>query len=307
MSGKLAVVGLYGMSAILRVKRIPDIGETVSSKELCFEQGGKGYNQALGALKMGADVYFATAVGEDFYGKEAPRIIAGDGFENFECLTVHGASTAYAAVVSNDEGDNIVIVEHGALGCFTEQMADSLENRIAKCDMLLLQCEMPGESVRRLLEIGRKHGLVNVLNPAPVREYTRDLVSLCDIITPNYKEALQIIGMKDVSIEEAADELLKLGCGAVVITAGDKGAYIKEKDKEGHLQSAQRVKCVDSTGAGDNFNGAMCQQLLEKADLNQAVYVASVSSGLSVTKKGVINAIPTIFEVADYLDSLQRR
>lgn len=304
MRKKLAVVGLYGMSALFRLDRLPVPGETVGSRALKFEQGGKGYNQALGASKMGADVFFAAAVGDDLYGKQAPGIFEQDGLQDYCCITVPNTPTAFASVLSDASGANMVIVEQGANAKMTPEMAESLEDRIKDCDMLLLQCEMPDAVVRRLLETGKKHGLFTVLNPAPAGRSLMELLPLCDLITPNQGEARQMTGMYNASVPEMAGALLQKGCGTVVVTLGKDGSYVQKRGCSGFYQKAVSVDSVDTTGAGDNFNGVLCAGLLAGDSLKEAVRRANVSSGLSVTKYGVIDAIPTFQELEIFMERM---
>lgn len=307
MGKKLAVVGLYGMSALFRLDRLPMPGETAGSRALKFEQGGKGYNQALGALRMGTEVFFATAVGDDLYGKQAPAVFEQDGLKDYRCMVISDTPTAFASVLSDRTGANMVIVEQGASAKLTLDMADRLEDRIKDCDMLLLQCEMPDAIIKRLLETGKKHGLLTVLNPAPARCSVRELMPLCDLVTPNWGEAQTITGMYHASVPAVAEELVSYSHGAVVITLGKDGSYVQEPGHAGYFQKAVQVDSVDTTGAGDNFNGVLCARLLAGDSLHHAVSFANVSSGLSVTKYGVIEAIPTLKEVEEFMIQIKER
>lgn len=301
MEQRLAVVGLYGMSALFRLDSLPQPGQTVRSRGLIFEQGGKGYNQAIGALRAGARVFYAAAVGDDAYGKDAPDVFRQDGLTDFACLTVAGQPTAFAAVVSDAQGENEVIVEQGANACWTSEMADSLEEEIAKCSAILLQCEMPDEPLLRFLTIARRHGLYTVLNPAPARLLPDALLSLCDLVTPNWGEAQTITGLPGAPVEDVAQALLRSGCGAGVITLGSRGVYAQKAGQPGFYRPAFSVSAVDTTGAGDNFNGALCARLLAGDEFMVAVRYACASSALSVTRRGVIAAIPTREEVKEFL------
>ena len=301
MKKRLAVIGLYGMSALFRLDKFPQPGETVQSHGLVFEPGGKGYNQALSARKMGASVFYATALGDDVYGKQAPEVFRRDGLTDFSCLHVAGQPTAFAAVVSDASGENQVIVEQGASACWNAAMADSLEKEIAACSVILLQCEMPNEPLFRLLTIARENGLYTVLNPAPARQLSAELLSMCDLVTPNWGEAQMITGLSGASVEDVAQALLALGCGGCVITRGKDGAYAQRHGETGFYQPAFRVEAVDTTGAGDNFNGALCARLLAGDNFETAVRYACASSALRVTKHGVIGAIPALEDVKEFL------
>lgn len=297
----LAVVGLYGMSALFRLERFPAPGETVRSCGLVFEPGGKGYNQAVGAQRMGVRVFYAAALGDDTYGRQAPETFRENGLTEFSCLWVPERSTAFAAVISDASGENQVIVEQGASACWNMEMIDSLESRIAVCSGLLLQCEMPDEALLRLLTIARENGLFTVLNPAPARQLDKKLLAMCDLITPNWGEAQTLTGLSAAPVEKVAQALLTLGCGGCVITLGKDGAYAQKRGEIGFYQPAFRVEAVDTTGAGDNFNGALCARLLAGDDFKQAVRCACASSALSVTKHGVIDAIPSLEDVKGFL------
>ena len=301
MKQRLAVVGLYGMSALFCLTELPRPGQTVRSCGLVFEQGGKGYNQAIAALHAGAQVFYAAAVGDDAYGKQAPDVFRQDGLTDFSCMTVADRPTAFAAVVSDERGENEVIVEQGASACWTPEMVDALEEKLASCGALLLQCEMPDEPLLRLLTIARRHGLYTVLNPAPARSLPGELLSLCDLVTPNWGEAQTITGLHDAPVEDVARSLLAQGCGGCAITLGSRGAYALRAGEQGFYQPAFRVDAVDTTGAGDNFNGALCARLLAGEELAPAVRYACASSALSVTRRGVIAAIPLREDVKEFL------
>lgn len=300
-SKQIAVIGLYGMSALFRLERLPAEGETVGSVGLCFEGGGKGYNQALGALRAGGEVFFATAVGEDAYGRQAEEVFRADGLRRFTCLRNAQAATAFAAVASDAAGRNIVIVEQGACAQVTPAQIDSLEAELAQCAVLLVQCEMPGNAVRRALELGRRHGLRTICNPAPAVSLPEGTLALADVVTPNLGEARALAGLPQGEPEALCRRLRELGCRDIIITLGGKGAYVSPAGAAGYLQPPFPVHCVDSTGAGDNFNGALAARLAEGASLGEAVRYAAASSALSVTRRGVLQAIPTHSQVEAFL------
>jgi ribokinase len=301
MARRIAVVGLYGMSALFRLDHLPAVGETVDSRGLHFEGGGKGYNQALGALRQGADVFFATAVGEDAYGRQAPQVFQDDGLRRFACLGCAGTATAFAAVASDREGNNIVLVEQGACGQVKPDQIDQLEPELQACGILLVQNEMPVPAVRRCLELGKKHGLYTILNPAPAGGLDGEVLALADVVTPNLGEARALTGMPDAQAGQLCQALRDMGCTNVIITLGEVGAYVAPWGKAGYVQPAFPVECVDSTGAGDNFNGALAACLARDMSLAEAVRFAAASSALSVTRRGVLQAIPTRTQVEEFL------
>jgi len=300
MSKRIAVIGLYGMSALFHLKKLPDIGETARSEGLIFEPGGKGYNQALAALRAGADIFFATAVGTDPYGRGADGVFQRDGILRYKCLVMQDAATAFAAVAGDAAGNNIVIVEQGACARVTPDMIQSLEGELADCEILLLQCEMPDAALLRALELGKRHGLYTILNPAPARLLPAGLLAMVDLLTPNWSEAVSIAGLSG-SPEEVGRRLADMGCANVIITMGGNGAFVRPKGQRGYIQPAFQVPCVDSTGAGDNFNGALAARLLIGDCLQDGARYAAASSALSVTRRGVMDAIPTIEMVEAFL------
>ena len=299
---RIAVVGLYGMSALYRVGELPEPGETVTSRELIFEPGGKGYNQAVAALKMGGDVFFCTAVGEDVYGAAAETELQKVFGDRCKCIRVRNQVTAHAAVLCDRNGENEVIVHPGALAEMDGQIVEELKQDLKECSMLLLQCEMPLRAVESLLAYGKSQGLYTVLNPAPAAELPDRVLKNCDLLTPNWGEAQAIAGIRGGTVETTAERLLDRGCGAVILTLGSRGAYVRERGVPGYYQQAFRVAAADTTGAGDIFNGALCAGLMNGRDLRSAVTMAAAASAVSVTRRGVLQAVPTLEETAVFLE-----
>lgn len=299
---KIAVIGLYGVSALYKVRQLPVPGETARSQELIFEPGGKGYNQAFAALRMNGDVFFCTAVGDDLYGEKAESELKNVFGDQFKCIKIQNEVTAHAAVLCDSSGENEVIVHAGALEKLDERTAEILEKELKQCGLLLLQCEMPLRAVESLLDWSKKHGLYTVFNPAPAAALTDAVLQNCDLLTPNWGEARKISGISSESPEEAAQRLLSRGCRAVIITLGNRGAYVREQGKPGYYQEAFRVFAEDTTGAGDVFNGALCAGLAAGNTLRAAVETAAAASALSVTRRGVVRAVPTLAETEEFLE-----
>ncbi len=250
-------------------------GETVVADSLFFEIGGKGINQAIAARRMGAEVYFLAAVGDDENGK-ACRRSAEENSLKATLKVKKGHPTASAFILTDKNGENRVTVFRGAE--LTEKDVDGFEECIASSDILLLQNEVPSEVNIRAIELAEKHSVKVILNPAPAREipdFIRDRVFL---VTPNEQEAT---GLDLARFQN------------VVTTLGDKGCLINGKVKIPAIPATP----VDTTGAGDTFNGTLAVCIAEGMTLENACRIANTASGMSVEKKHVLASIPTRFEI----------
>lgn len=295
MSGSILVIGLYGQSAFHGVKRLPQPGESVLSKRVQFEPGGKGYNQALCACRMGCETMFATAVGEDLWGDQAEEIFRSDGFLRYRALRLPGTGTAFASVLAAEDGENVVVVNQGACGAVTGGMIETLEDLICRASVLLVQCELPVEALDTATALARRHGVYVMLNPAPAKPLPGEILQRVDLLTPNWTEAHQLCGRPvraDTDPAALAEALADLGSGAVVITMGSRGALLWEQGRT-HYQEAFPVTAVDTTGAGDTFNGALAAELARGISVREALPFAAAASALCVGRSGVLNAIPT--------------
>ena len=300
--GKVIVVGLYGMSALFQVECLPREGETVLAGELVFEPGGKGYNQAVAAGRMGAEVFFATAVGRDFYGACAEQEMERDGIRRRQ-ISTRERGTAFAAVFTDGRGDNSVVVHPGACTQLNRGWARELEREIAQADVLLTQLEFPLEVVEEVLKIARHHSTYTILNPAPACDLPRGILELTDLLTPNWGEALNLSGGKEFQDPgEVCQKLQKDGAGHIVVTLGDRGAFLAEQGGSSHHQTPYLVDCVNSAGAGGTFNGALAARIARGDCLRGAVRLASAASALAVSRAGVVAAIPGEGEVAEFLE-----
>lgn len=270
------MIGMVGNSAFMPVERFPVSGETVAAKGVHFEPGGKGYNQAVAAARCGAQVSFLGAVGEE--GFESIQSFAlNEGIT--PVLVKKPGQTAYATIVTDEKGANCVTVYQGP--SLTTEDVRHFARQIAEADVLLLNNEVPEEVNVRAVEIAKEAGVTVILNPAPVRKICPYILKNVDLLTPNEHEATGI------------DHLSKL-----VITLGEKGCLLKET---GEILPAVSVpKVVDTTGAGDTFNGVLAVRLAEGEDLKTAAVFASRAAGISVTRPYAVTAIPTLEEIETY-------
>lgn len=304
MNEGLMVVGLYGMSALFHVPELPVPGETVTGDGLVFEGGGKGYNQAVSASRMGASTLFVTAVGEDVYGKEAEGVFRRDGLKDWRLISKADVPTAFAAVCTDSRGENMVIVNRGALGELGRSDVEVLKREFLRCKMLLLQMELSPKINECLMDMALQYGIFVILNPAPARKECGHLLRKADLVTPNYGEALTLCGYPvsgQVAPEQLCRELRQMGSKNVIITLGRKGCCAMDEQGIYYTQSAYEVKAVDTVGAGDTFNGALAAALLEGHDLKTCIRIAAAASAISVTRRGAVAGIPGRAEVMSFL------
>lgn len=288
---KIAVLGLCGNSVFLTVDHFHVPGETVTALGRYCEPGGKGYNQAVAAARLGAKVSFLGAIGNDSDGKMCMEFLRNEGITPVPeiCETL---PSAYACILTDKEGENRVTVYRGAAEALSPEFIRAQENVIAQSDILLLNNEYPQSCNEAAMAIAKRHGVKVVYNPAPARPVTPEFLAGCCLITPNLSETEVLLG-KAVSDPE---ELIKLfrekGIHRAVVTLGSDGSLLIDGDAA-YLFPARKVRAVDTTGAGDTFTAALCVALLEGKPLPQAVEFATNASALSVSKQYVMPGLPT--------------
>lgn len=305
MDASVIVIGLYGQSALYTVKHLPQPGESVLSTALQFEPGGKGYNQALCVQRMGCTTKFVSAVGQDSFGSCAQELMEQDGLTDPHLFKIPGTNTAFASVLVDANGENVVIVDRGACLAVTGDMLHALESSFAEASVLLLQCELPLEVLDAATALAQKYRLFTILNPAPAIGLPDHILKRVNMITPNWTEAHQLCGLPvqaDRDPAELSEALQRRGCENVVITMGHKGAYLREGQST-YFQPAFRVDVEDTTGAGDTFNGAFAAEICQGSKLSDALRFATAASAISVSRRGVLRAIPTREEVELFLET----
>lgn len=259
----------------MNVDHFHNPGETVVAHSTFEEIGGKGINQAIAAARMGADVHFLAAVGDDTDAKKCADVIRSEGIHG-HLATAKGEKTTFAFILTDKNGENRVTGYHGAE--LTEEDVAGFEMAIAQSDLLLLQQEVPESVNLAAARLAKKHGVKVILNPAPIRKISPELASLVWLVTPNEHEAE---GLGEYQFPQQ------------VTTLGGDGCRIQG----GKTVPASPVQPVDTTGAGDTFNGALAVCLAEGMDMETACRYATVAAGISVTKHGVLTSIPYRNEV----------
>jgi ribokinase len=293
----------------MALPRLPRVGETVSSGTLLVNRGGKGANQAVAARRLGAEVRLIGCVGDDDSGSAMRRGLAEEGIGVEGLVTAPGVATGTALIFVDREGHNQIGVAPGANHRLTVEMARAAEDSIGWGQVLVTQLEVPVPVVRWALETARRHGIPTVLNPAPVQELSDELLALVTYLTPNAGEIAALTGIEVADLDSgrrAAARLCERGVGTVIITLGEEGALVCDGATAVHFE-AFPVEAIDTTGAGDAFNGGLAVGLAAGGSLEQVIPLASAAAALTCTRRGAQDSLPHRADVERFLQSLRAR
>lgn len=292
--GKIVVIGSSNTDLTVRTARIPQPGETVVGSDFLTNAGGKGANQAVAAARLGGDVTFIASVGDDRFGHDAVCHYAKEGIDT-RFIALHQNVASGVALISVDAAaENCIVVAPGANSLLTPVDVDAAEEHIAAARITLLQLEIPMNTVLRASEIAEKHGVPIILNPAPATPLPDELLRRLNLITPNRSETELLTGRKIVDMGDAAaavEIFRRRGVRNVIITMGAQGAFVADERDE-YVIPAHHVEAVDTTAAGDVFNGALAVALAEGRRLAEAAEFAAAASAISVTRFGAQCSIP---------------
>ncbi len=297
--GRITVIGHYGFSLLMDVSRFPFPGETVEGLGLETEPGGKGYNQAVAASRLGESVAFITAVGDDEFGALCDAYLKDEQIEERRIIVYPGQKTACAFVVNTALKESLVMVYPGAIRSVTPADIEAHAETIIKSEILLLQNEITTEALLKAVEIGHSHGIPIVYNPAPARFVPDELFRKVDYITPNETEAAILTDAdpsEPLDVRLAMQKLHEKGAKNVVITLGEKGAAISSGGAFTSIQ-ASKVDVVSTTGAGDAFNAAFAAGVVQGRSCVGAAEFAVAISGIAVSRPGIIASLPYKKEV----------
>lgn len=286
---KVVVIGSSNTDMTIKGDRLPKPGETVLGGEFRMGPGGKGANQAVAAQRLGADVSFICKVGRDIFGDNA---ISGYQKEGIDCSRILRSDKASgtALILVDGNAENCIAVAPGANADLTPEDVDSVADVIRSADYLILQLEIPVESVLRAAKIAHEAGVYVILNPAPACHLPEELFGYISLITPNQTESALLSGIED-NLDAAVEKLMQLGVKDVVVTLGSKGSLVISEGAK-TLVPSLKVKAVDTTAAGDTFCGALCVALSEGCSLVDAAGFATKASALTVQKMGAQDSIP---------------
>lgn len=293
------VIGSLNADLVVRAPRFPKPGETISGEDLQIIPGGKGANQAVAAARHGVSVAMAGRVGKDSFGPFLLNSLKSDHVDTSHVIA-DASATGTAIIVVDSSGQNSIVLSPGANGQVSVGDIDALK---VDARILLLQLEIPLETVIHAALWSKQKGITVILNPAPARELPDELISSVDYLLPNESELNLLTGapVKDIpSAEQAARALLARGAKNVIVTLGEKGALAVSSDHTSHVDS-YKVKVVDTTAAGDAFIGGFASALLRGQDLNKAVKYGNACGALAVTKFGAQPSLPTKEEVVKFI------
>jgi ribokinase len=301
----IVVAGSANMDIVLPVDRLPINGETITGGDVTFFAGGKGANQACAARKLEGVVSFVAQVGNDPFGSALLASLRQAGVGTDYVGTSQGASGC-ASIYVLPGGENSIVISPGANAKLDPAAALARLDAIEQAGFVLLQLEIPIETVHAILDYARARGLITILDPAPARLLSRELLHKVDILTPNQSEAGTLLDkpadlIRDFAgAEEAAGELLALGPSAVLMKLGALGCLVATAGVYTRVQGFQ-VEAVDTTAAGDAFNGALAVALAEGKSLTEAALFANAAGAISVTRHGAQASLPCREDVIHFL------
>ncbi len=300
------ILGVFVADTSYRAERMPRMGETILGNSFVLGPGGKGSNQAVAAARAGGNVHFVTRLGKDAFADIALETWRNAGVT--PVVTQHEDSYTGAAFIYVDDntGDNAIIVSPGAAREISVEDIEARRNLIEGAGILVTQLEQPIDVAFRALEIARGARVRTILNPAPAADLPPGMLALCDFVTPNESEAEGLTGIPVASVEDAdraAEALLAAGAGAAIITLGESGAYYKDASESVHVPAFAADEVVETTGAGDAFNGGFATALSEGQAPVDAVRFACAAAGISVTRPGTAPSMPSRREIDQLLVS----
>mgnify|MGYP000929392422 FL=1 len=294
------VLGIFVADTAYRAERMPKMGETILGRSFVLGPGGKGSNQSVAAAMAGGTTHFITRLGKDDFAQIARSTWARAAVHPE--VTEDGESYTGAAFIFLEDatGNNAIIVSPGAAARITTADLDAKADLIRSAAVFVTQLEQPIPAARRGLEIARAAGVTTILNPAPAAPLDDAMLALCDYITPNESEAETLTGLPVTTVvqaEAAADALMARGVGAVVITLGGNGALYRDRTRSVHVPVISVGPVVETTGAGDAFNGGFAVALSEGRDVVEAVRFGCATAGISVTRPGTAPSMPARAEI----------
>ena len=304
---KLVVLGSVNADHVLNVPSFPLPGETLHGKNYTVIAGGKGANQAVAAARLGADTAFIACVGDDSFGLNIRQKFVRDGINIDAVMIEENKPTGIAMIQVADSGENSICISAEANACLTSKRLQPHYALIQQADMLLMQLETPLCAIKDAAQVATKAGTKVVLNPAPAMNLDDDLLKLIDVITPNETEAQLLTGIKvtdNKSAQKAADFLHAKGIELVMITLGSQGVWVSKVGFAKQIPGF-KVKAIDTTAAGDTFNGALLTRLIEGGELVEAIRFAHAAAAITVTGRGAQTSIPYREEVDNFLSKME--
>lgn len=300
MSARVAVLGIFVADASYRGDRMPRMGETVLGRSFALGPGGKGSNQAVAAGRAGGEVTFLTRLGDDDFADLAEATWREAGVRPAATRDASSYTGSAFIFVEHASGDNAIIVAPGAAGEIAPADVDAHSAFIRGADVFVTQLEQPIPAALHALALARAAGVTTVLNPAPAADLTDEMLGACDYLTPNETEAEALTGIAVGTIDDArraADAVLGRGVGTAIVTLGERGALLHGRGVSEHVAAFHAGEVVETTGAGDAFNGAFAVALGEGRTPVEAVRFGCAAASISVTRPGAAAAMPSRDEI----------
>lgn len=298
---RITVIGSLNMDLVITTPKVPVMGETVLGSGFLTVPGGKGANQAVAAAKLGGNVTMIGCVGNDTFGEVLLNNLRQNSVDTSHMRILDGVPTGIAMIVVN-EGNNFIIVDPGANYQLTPQMIDSVEDLIKESCIMVVQLEIPLDTVERVIDIAKRNDVKILLNPAPAIKLEDSLLTKVDILTPNETECEIITDIPIKSVGDAKNAvayLMNKGVENVIVTMGGNGV-VYNSGKEIIHKAVPNVKVVDTTAAGDSFSGALAVALSQGKSIDEAVDFGNIVGTLTVMKKGAQTSLPTIEDVLKF-------
>lgn len=295
----IIVIGSSNTDMVIKSAHLPAPGETILGGEFFMNPGGKGANQAVAAAKLGGEVVFVAKVGDDIFGQEAVQGFKNEGIDTDYIVVDPRNPSGVATIMVDDQGENCIAVASGANGTLSPADIDNALARIDAADVLLMQLETPIPTIDYAASAGSEKWKTVILNPAPAQALSDDLLAKLDVITPNETEAEILTGIKvenTTDAEKAALALREKGVGTVIITLGSQGAFVVADSFTG-MVPVRKVNAVDTTAAGDTFNGALAVGMANGLPIEAAVEFANKAASVSVTRLGAQASAPRLEEL----------
>lgn len=295
--GSVVILGVFVADTSYRADRMPKMGETILGNSFTLGPGGKGSNQAVAAAKMGADTSILTKLGCDDFADMALKTWAEAGVTPYVEQVADNYTGAAFIFVDDKTGNNAIIIAPGAAATISPENMDNAADIIANASVFMTQLEQPIDAAFRALTIARGAGVTTILNPAPAAELPDGMLALCDYVTPNETEAEELTGIAVDTVEDAeraSIAMINAGVGTPIITLGERGVYLHG---HGLVPAINAGPVVETTGAGDAFNGGFAAALAGGSSPLEAVKIGNATAGISVTRPGTAPSMPKLAEV----------